>query len=288
MAEAMGDREAGLRLALMDYVSGINSPRGAIGLIAEMATECKNWQAMTLHAKNLLAKKRRPEALAVAMNLCRATEPGSPMEAKKTKDDRLPRPWETWVNAVDKSNQSELQLAWQYGAEVWDDPQACAQHAQSVKFKFGISYWLKHTTKGAMGGNVKAMQDLGRYYLAYHGWHPKKGRMIWRTPDSRIGFAWLEMAAEFAEPMDAANMWAGMAMVLREHGDRAGGMHYLQEGFKQIEGRDDVAFPIVIEEALLELRYLMEGWGIKDMVTAAEEKVTPSRFLGPPMVLDPG
>jgi hypothetical protein len=76
---------------------------------------------------------------------------------------------------------------------------------------------------------------VGLYYLALHGWYPRN-EQVSKAFDSKIGFAWLGMSTMFLEPRLAARIWCGLAMLLREHGDKARGMHYLQEGLNLKQG----------------------------------------------------
>lgn len=147
--------------------------------------------------------------------------------------------------------------------------------AQSVNVKEGTPHWLKYATKGAMADNTRLIQDLGRYYLAFHGWYPKRFRP--QNPlDIKIGFAWLELPTMFLEVEPAAQIWAGMALLLREHGDRAGGMEYLQQGLKQIEAKlipeDDVKGAERKERALTELRHLIKGVESQDYGQSVEDR----------------
>lgn len=285
LAAAMGNHEAILRLSLWELLEGTShsdassSARDGIAILA--ATQ-KDFLSMTLHARNLSQEESKSEALAVAMELCRMTEPGQSSSDMKVWGVVLPLPWESWINALDDGNEQEWLLAWEYGAVVWDDPEACAKLALSKKVEIGTDRWLKYATKGAMGGDTRLLQDLGIYYLGLHGWYPKSSSVS-DAFDSKIGFAWLELSAEFERPEAAANIWAGMALVLREHGDRPGGMEYLQQGLKQIENRHDIEAADK-ETAAGVLRPLIEFWNVQDLVNLSEQKIASTFFLKKPVV----
>jgi hypothetical protein len=259
------------------------SARIGVEVLAEQRDDFK---AMTYHARNLSLKNQKKAALPVVMDLCGMTEPepAAPVTSRMGKAGGLPLPWKSWVNALgyEAAAAPEWQLAWKYGAEIWDDPEACAKHARSTSVVLGSEEWLRSATKAAMAGESSFFQDLGKYYLALHGWFPK-ARRVSTAPDSRIGFAWLEMAAQF-EPLErAANIWAGMALVLREHGNRSNGMEYLQRGLDEIQDREyiDAAHRI---EAPMVLSDLIQEWDVEDLVTLHEEKVKSTRFLGQPVI----
>jgi hypothetical protein len=52
-------------------------------------------------------------------------------------------------------------LALEYGAAVWDDPEACEKHARLKHVGEGTDYWLTYATKAAMAGNTSLIQRGG-------------------------------------------------------------------------------------------------------------------------------
>lgn len=251
--------------------------------IADLAAQGKDPRAMTLYARNLRLVKQSHDSLAMAVGLCRMTEPGRP-RAEGGKAAALPLPWKTWLDALKDStrNMEYMHRALQYGALVWDDPEACALHAQSPLVPLGSEYWLRYATKGAMGGDLQSMRDIGVYHLGTNGWFPEGGKAS-KAHDSRIGFAWLEMFALFARPERAAKAWAGMAMVLREHGNRRGGLKYLQEGLQQIDQRVEIDDEEK-RRGFRELVPLIQHWDVQDLVNPQEQRITSEIFLGGPIV----
>ncbi|ERF74954.1 hypothetical protein EPUS_05162 [Endocarpon pusillum Z07020] len=286
IAVAMKHEGAIMFLGERDFSRGIGPSHASewvLAGIADLAAHGKDPRAMTLCARNLRLMKQSHESLALAVELCRMTEPGRP-RAEGEKGAALPLPWRTWLEALKDSNRSMeyMHRALQYGALVWDDPEACALHAQTPLVPLGSEYWLRYATKGAMGGELQSMRDIGVYHLGIHGWFPDGGEAS-NAHDSRIGFAWLEMFAHFAKPDRAAKVWAGMAMVLREHGDRLGGLKYLQEGLKQIDQRVDIE-DVEKKRGFRELVPLIQHWDVQDLVNLQEQKITSEAFLGGPIV----
>lgn len=252
--------------------------------IANIAARGKDWGAMIYHARQLIDSGQSDKAIVTATEICRATRCGPPGVSQTKSGRSLPSPWETLYGAFEATESEDLPLAYRYGAVVWDHPIACEKYALSTLVRPGTKHWLVYATKAAMAGEAKLMQHLGMYYLALHGWYPRKSHTS-NKYDSQTGFAWLEMATMFLEPELAARIWGGLALLLREHGDRAGGMKYLHEGIKQIEGKleltpedDDSGKAVDI------LNVLVQNWKHEEMVTTREEKVTSARYLGPPII----
>ncbi|KAF7506581.1 hypothetical protein GJ744_011618 [Endocarpon pusillum] len=286
IAAAMKHEGAIMVLGERDFSKGVgpsDASEWVLEGIADLAAQGKDPRAMTLCARNFRLIKQSHDSLALAAELCRMTEPGRP-RAKGEKGATLPLPWRTWLDALKDSNRNMeyMHRALQYGALVWDDPEACALHAQTELVPLGSEYWLRYATKGAMGGDLQSMRDIGVYHLGIHGWFPQGGEVS-NAHDSRIGFAWLEMFAQFAKPDRAAQVWAGMAMVLREHGDRLGGLKYLQEGVKQIDQRIEID-DVEKKRGFRELVPLIQHWNVQDLVNPQEQKITSEAFLGSPIV----
>jgi hypothetical protein len=289
IAAAMGDRDADVLLSLMEYQFdsiGNHASSDARKAIADIAVGRKNWLARTFDARNLSRDGYHNEALAVAMEVCRSTEcgPAGPDETEIASP--RPLPWKTWSEVLDPTDVHDKLLAFEYGAAVWDDPEACEKHARSEHVEEGTDYWLKYATKAAMAGNTGLIQKVGLYYLALHGWYPRK-EQVSKAFDSKIGFAWLEMSTMFLEPRLAARTWCGLAVLLREHGDKARGMHYLQEGLKQVEGNQVSESDDSKTEAFTELRALVRQWGVADMHKQGQ-RVSSNLFLDPPIIPVPG
>lgn len=300
VAAAMGDRNASVRLCQWKLYNESHSYQVADytrNVIANTAAKGTDWEAMTFHARHLHRAGKVSEALAMAMDVCRATERGPARLNEPTTSNLTPLPWKTWFDVLDYHDVQGKHLAWEYGAEVWDDPEACSKLAQSTHVREGSEQWLKYATKAAMAGKTRLMQDLGSYYLALHGWYPKNGQVS-KAIDSKLGFAWLELSTEFLEPYQAAPVWAGMAMLLREHGDRSGGMDYLQAGIKQIEQKsvpqdeDTVAAETRKLCALEELRELVHAWKMETIAKHVDDRrehlILASRYLEPPIIPIPG
>ena len=286
IAAAMRHEKAIMILGERDFSKGVgpcDASEWVVRGIADLAAQGKDPRAMTLHARNLLLMKQSHNSLALALEICRMTEPGRP-RAEGEEKAALPLPWKTWLDALKDSNRNMeyMHRALQYGALVWDDPEACALHAQSPLVPLGSEDWLRYATKGAMGGDLQSMRDIGVYHLGTHGWFPNGGQVS-NAHDSRIGFAWLEMFAQFAQPDRAAKAWAGMALVLREHGDRLGGMKYLQEGLRQIDQRTEIE-EVEKKRGFEELVPLIQHWDVQDLVNLQEQKITSETFLGGPIV----
>jgi hypothetical protein len=287
IAATMGNNKASHTLSWWDLSRGVSdlmTPLSVQSRIAYLADKRDDLESMTFHARNLSLQNKKQRALPVVMDLCAMTEPGPAVTHSVHGAVALPLPWKSWVNALDYKATAapEWQRAWKYGAEIWDDPEACVKAARSTSVVLGTQEWLRFATKAAMAGEASLFQDLGKYYLALHGWFPMAPRVS-TTADSKIGFAWLEMAAEF-EPLErAANIWAGMALVLREHGNRSKGMKYLQRGFEHIQKREDNG-AAGMEKAKTVLRSLFQEWNVKDLVNIHEKKVTSTMFLGQPII----
>jgi hypothetical protein len=286
VAAAMGNEQAIRALSRWELAQGTNYRMASIFAragIEWLANEREDFESMTLHARNLSLDNKKDEALPVVMDLCGMTAPGPPVPEGIKEADALPLPWKSWVNALShEAMAQEWQLAWEYGARIWDDPEACAKYARSTGLRLGTHDWLKYATKGAMAGEMSLFQDLGKYYLALHGWFPKSLPVL-NDVDSDIGFAWLEMSAEFEHLERAANIWAGMALVLREHDLRHRGMKYLRRGLEHITDRQDIGAADK-EKAVTVLTSLIETWNVKDLVNMNEEKVTSMMFLGQPII----
>lgn len=286
IAAALRHEKAIMILGERDFFKGVGPSEASEWVltgIVHLAAHGKNPRAMTLCARSLRLMEQSHDSLALAVELCRMTEPGRP-RAEGGKGATLPLPWKTWLDALKDStrNMEYMHRALQYGALVWDDPEACALHAQSPLVPLGSEYWLRYATKGAMAGDLQSMRDIGVYHLGIHGWFPEGGEVS-KAYDSRIGFAWLEMFAQFAKPDRAAKVWAGMAMVLREHGDRPRGLKYLQEGLKQIDQRVEIE-DVEKKRGFRELVPLIQHWDVQDLVNLQEQRITSEVFLGGPIV----
>jgi hypothetical protein len=289
IAAAMGDHDADVLVSLMEYQSesiGNRASSEARKAIADIGAGRENWLVKTFDARKLSRDGYHNEALAVAMQVCRSTEcgPASPDETEIASPG--PLPWKTWSETLDPKDVHDKMLAFEYGAAVWDDPEACEKHARSKHVEEGTDYWLTYATKAAMAGNTSLMQRVGLYYLALHGWYPRK-EQVSKAFDSKIGFAWLEMSTIFLELRLAARIWCGLAVLLREHGDKARGMHYLQEGLKQVERNQGSESDDSMTEAFIELRALIKQWSVADMHKQGQ-RVSSSLFLGPPIIPVPG
>lgn len=289
IAATMGNSDAIRGLCKFDLFEGESHHRAPFSArfgIERLAEQRNDFQAMTFHARNLSLANQKQLALPLVMEVCGMTEPGPVMNYGVREAGSLPLPWKSWVNALDRQAAAapEWQLAWKYGAEIWDDPEACAKHARSTSVVPGTEEWLRSATKAAMAGESSFFQDLGKYYLALHGWFPKSPRRVSTAVDSKIGFAWLEMSTfKFEPPERAANIWAGMALVLREHGNRSKGMKYLQRGLENIQDRKHIGAADE-EKAATVLTSLIQKWDVQDLVNSREEKVTSTTFLGQPII----
>jgi hypothetical protein len=282
----MGHPEASLTLCAHEHLNksgDFEASNNAWQVVAAIAAEEEDWRAITLQVGYLLKTHNRTAALALAKQLCRMTEPGKTTNGMQDGDlgSNQPLPWKTLFSTLHPSNAIDQQRAWKYGADVWDDPEACALHAQSMNVRVGSKYWLKYVTKGAMGGDVTSMRHLGNYYLAVHGWYPKK-RKLWTSSDSKLGFDWLELSTIFDSPVSEANTWAGLALLMREHGDRPAGLKYLQKGRAQM----DEKYPAADRntgKAMETLDALMKSWHVQDLTFTDENRellVASSWYLG--------
>jgi hypothetical protein len=258
----------------------LQAPYQARKVIAEIAAAGKDWQAMTLHAIHLREDGKGREAVDMALQICQTTEPAPPNrynDAEVLKNVLLP--WKTWFEVLPESDKESKQLAWEYGARVWDDPEACAFHSRAENVEEGTEDWLQYATKGAMGGKLRSMQDVGMYLLSLHGWFPKNDKVpVSRQPDSKMGFEWLELSINTEPYVAGARIFAGMALVLREHGDRRGGLGYLRKGLEflakqpQSEKEGFTAAEKRDAEGLLE--NLISAWDTSVLVLLAGEQET--------------
>ena len=257
--------------------------------VAELALEEKDWEAMTLHVRNLLRQGKTSVALAWAKRLCEVTT-AAPFRKDLNDNNYLSLPWKTWLDATDPRDVEERRRAVQHGVEVWNDPEACLFLAEGCGEK-GSQQWLEGITKGAMAGHLWSMQQLGLYHLDIHGWYKNK-EQVSQTFDAKLGFQWLELSTLFEEPLREAHIWAGLAVLLREHQDLSGGMKYLQKGLKQINDKviSDSAEPAKKNQALTEkkmaleeLRPLIQNWNVNVLthtsLSGSEQRITSRMFF---------
>lgn len=290
IASTMQNHEASIYLCMYEYSDSSNhkyqAPNHAHKVVADLAAAGTDWRAMSMHVRDLIQAQNRPKAMALATRICSITEPVAAKRKAVSSSswlDRFPLPWKTLVESLDPNDEEAEKRAYKYGAEVWDDPQACARHAHFLQP--GSQPWLKYVTKAAMAGRVQSMQQVGFYHLALHGWYPRKKQPS-ETYDSRIGFHWLQLGATFVEPYRAAEIWAGLALLSREHGDRGTGMKYLQDGISELGSRHIYKHQAQSkEDGLRLLSQLLAQWGDKQLVNKTTQKIIDTEtFFGDPII----
>lgn len=257
--------------------------------VAELALEEKDWEAMTLHVNSLVREGKKSVALACAKRLCEVTT-AAQLDYDLNDNNYLSLPWKTWYEATGPGDVEEKRRAVQLGVEVWNDPEASVLLAAGHGER-GSRQWLEAITNGAMAGHLWSMQRLGLHHLGLHGWYESKKRVS-HSIDTKLGFEWLELSTLFEEPIREAHVWAGLAVLLREHQDLAGGMKYLQKGLKQINEKviSDSVEPTKRNQALIEKRMaleelypLVQNWNVNVLthrsLSGSEQRITSRMFF---------
>jgi hypothetical protein len=280
-----------LRLCAAEYKGTLRSQATsrARKLVADEASEGNYWEAMTVHDTNLLLQDKRDEALMWAEKLVEATKAG-PISIQQEDSLDLSLPWKTWADALGPTDAEERRRALQYGVDIWDDPEACFLLAEDCGK--GPKQRLEYITKGAMAGHLRSMQKLGLYHLNLHGWFGRQ-KPVSNTLDSQVGFKWLELCTLFEEPIREAYLWARIALLLRDHGDRARGLENLEKGLEQINSKviSKIVKPAGIEQALAdkkaaleELGPLVVNWEVNylSMTSSSgkQQRITANTFFG--------